>query len=107
MKTPREVWEAFANDERWVDDQVAVVGEIMREAFGAGFAAGVELATNAIDGHAAGLASNLAVRVPESITRGLTVVADRLRDYSKHSASVLHAWHSAVGPRLLKVEPPR
>lgn len=105
MRTPREVWDACASDERWLDDQVALVAEIMREAFAAGHAAGVELVAGAIDGHAAGVASNLATRLPESVGRGMAALAVSVRQLGGNSAAVLHAWHAVVGPKVVPRRP--
>lgn len=49
MRSPRAVWEGCSEDERWLEDPVAVVTEIMREARESGFAAGVEASAQQIE----------------------------------------------------------
>jgi len=36
MRTPQQVWDSSCEDERWLERQVEILEEIMREAFTAG-----------------------------------------------------------------------
>jgi len=96
MRPPREVWDACAEDERWIDRQAEVVEEIMREAFAAGFAAGADLAARCVDGHLQRLASNLAMRVPESVPRGLRQLLVTAREVAVDQGAVSRAWREAA-----------
>jgi len=96
MRTPSAVWAACAEDERWIDHQAAVVDEIMREAFAAGFAAGAELTTRCVAWHLDRLASNLAMRVPASVPRGLQQLLVRAREIALDAPVVQRAWRAAV-----------
>lgn len=109
MKTPQQVWDACANDDRWIDNQVAVVDQIMREAFAAGFAAAAELAGRCVEVHLDGIASNLALRMPESVPKGLRVLAEHVREFAGDVGALQRAWREAAagaGPRSLHLLPP-
>lgn len=97
MKSPRAVWEGCSEDARWIDDQVKVVEEIMREAFAAGFVAGTEQTARCVGDHIDAIASNLAMRVPESVPRGLRVLVTRARELGMDAPTMQRAWREAVG----------
>lgn len=96
MRPPAQVWEAFAQDERWVDNQAAVVAEIMREAYAAGFAAGAGLTGRAVDDHVASIARNLSMRVPPAVPNGLRVIAQRVLEIGADQAVVRRAWDETL-----------
>ncbi|MEY5098072.1 MAG: hypothetical protein RJA36_791 [Pseudomonadota bacterium] len=99
MRTPKEVWSATSDDARWIDDQVAMVAQIMREAFDAGMRAGVEFAVGAGEHHATELAANLALRLPPSVAAGLRARIAGLRDAVARPVVVDGAWFEAIQER--------
>lgn len=106
MRAPAEVWAATCEDPRWIDDQGAMVAQIMREAFEAGMQAGAELATAAFEAHARDLGANLAVRLPPSVAAGILARADVVRDTVAGVAVIDGAWLDAVRqprPRLRRL----
>lgn len=92
MRTPTEIWTATSDDPRWIDDQPAILAEIMREAFAAGFAEGCETTARGIDGHAARLGSNIPLPMLPAIPRGLVALADISRQLSRDPAILEAAW---------------
>ena len=101
MRSPEQFWANTCDDPRWIDHQAAVLEEAMREAFAAGYAEGVELAVRGIDGHAKGLGSNLAVRLPESVPRALRAFAQRMSEFGVDRSLIENAWKRctrAAGP---------
>lgn len=101
MRPPRQVWDALAQDERWLDDrQVDIVERIMREAFAAGYRAGVD-----------------GFRHPQrevrgevrAVANGVKVLAARLAcwpdDVEVLKRAWFHAAHGKPGPQQF-VQPP-
>ena len=92
MRTAQQVWDNTCEDPRWLDDQVAILAEIMREAFAAGFAEGIETTARGIDGHAARLASNLACPMPAAVPLGLNRLAEVAREVGVDPVAIEAAW---------------
>jgi hypothetical protein len=96
MRSPQQFWEATCEDTRWLDAQAAVLEDAMREAFAAGHFMGAQAAAQGVVAHAVGLGSNLVLRLPESVSRGMCALASRLIDLGPDPAVVEAAWKRCV-----------
>jgi hypothetical protein len=96
MRSPQQFWEATCEDTRWLDAQAAVLEDAMREAFAAGYAEGAQLAARSLDGHAKSLGQNLAMRLPESVTRGVCALAVHVIETGADPVVVEAAWKRCV-----------
>ena len=102
MRTPQQVWDTTGEDTRWIDEPAAVLKEIMREAFAAGYADGAEVAADGIDGHVNRLGSNTSIMaLPESVPRGLRALSVRMVETGIDPAAVEAAWRRC---NLLRAE---
>jgi hypothetical protein len=87
----------WADDERFAEDPVAVVREIQREAFAAGFAAGSDTAADGVVGHADALGSQRAVSVNAAVPRGLQALAVQMRELGRDARAAARALREAGG----------
>lgn len=96
MRTPAKLWHDVAMDPRWVDAQPAMLEEIMREAFRAGFAAGADLAARSIDAHVDRIESQLALRVPPAVANGLRATAHVAREVGADVRAADRGWGESL-----------
>ena len=95
MRTPQQVWDEVEQDPAWLEEPAAVVARVMREAFAAGVAAGVGIATDAIRAHAGRMADS-GLGLPASVSRGLVARCETLDAVARDPAAVDRAWNEAT-----------